>query len=331
MVIGIIGLSNESGLGRLADDFYNHFDCNILVLNHIKGQDKTKFKNAVYCTGIPTNEEITALARESDLLLTFETPFNPNAYSIFKQFKKPTICVTMYECMQDNQWFWKDVDVFISCSLPDLQEISLKNKIYLPIPIDTERIKFIERSGKIRKILHNAGYMGFQGRNGTTEVIKFMRRYINDDIELKIRGQEEHNLFAYDKSDKRITLEAGEIDFDNLYSWGDLFFFPCRFNGLCLPIQEALASGLPVMTSDLIAWTGLIPKEWQIKTITPNNISYGKFIEVRKIDIDDALVKFEWFKNQDLKKLSHQAREIAEKRSWEVMKPKYEKLFKILL
>ena len=329
MRIGIIGPANESGLGRLVEDFYNHFECNVLAVNHNKGQ-RRKFERALYSqNATPTNDELHYLADESDLLLTFETPFSPNAYKIFKQRKKPTVCMTMYECMQDGREFWNDVDVFISCSLPDLQTVGYRNKIFLPVPIDTERIKFIPRQGKIRKIIHNAGYGGFYGRNGTTEVLKTFSRYQGDDMELIIRGQQKPELDAM-RDKKNIIFDTGEKEFDQLYSYGDLFFFPCRFNGLSLPIQESMAAGLPVLTSPLKAWKGLVPEEWQVPFKSTMNIAYGRMIEIGMIDPEKAVAKIEWLKTQDLQQLSYQARAAAEKRSWAKLKPEYEKLFNVL-
>ncbi len=327
--LGIVGLDNQSGLGRLMEDFNNHYDCYLLVPNHPKGQYK-RYENAHYCNNItPTDQEIIDFLTKIDLLLSFETPYSANLFRLAKAMGKPVVCMTMYECMRDSHPMWNDVDVFISCSLPDMREVTFKNKVYLPVPIDTDRIPFIQRKGKIRKIIHNAGYSGYRGRNGTTEVAKFMNRY-KGDIELILRAQVEPDTPAL-REDPRILIDMEEKPFEELYAYGDLFFFPCRFNGLCLPVQEALASGLPVLTSELLAWDGLLPVEWQIPMQGKEKIAYGRMIETGYIDVKEAIKRFEWFLAQDLAKMSKLARILAEKRSWRVLKPRYDKLFNTLL
>jgi len=60
-------------------------------------------------------------------------------------------------------------------------------------------------------------------------------------------------------TDSRIEYRIG--DCQDLWSEGDVFVFPEKFNGLSLPLQEAFASGMAVITTDRFPNDTYLPKD----------------------------------------------------------------------
>lgn len=58
-----------------------------------------------------------------------------------------------------------------------------------------------------------------------------------------------------------LSYEEGTFDRREVYTKGDVLLYPSRFDGLGLSICEALACGLPVITTDVAPINELYPKE----------------------------------------------------------------------
>ena len=51
------------------------------------------------------------------------------------------------------------------------------------------------------------------------------------------------------RPNQKISIERGTRSRGRLFDVGDVFLFPDKFNGLSLPLQEAYASGMAVMST----------------------------------------------------------------------------------
>lgn len=99
------------------------------------------------------------------------------------------------------------------------------------------------------RFLHVAGWPAVGDRNGTGIVAEAAQR-MRSDAEVLIRGQH-RDVTRYRRLTPRLKVAAGNVaDQWDLYRHADVLVMPRRFGGLCLPVLEALACGLPVVMPD---------------------------------------------------------------------------------
>jgi len=101
---------------------------------------------------------------------------------------------------------------------------------------------------------HNAGVGGMNLRKGTDLVVKSFlnvtgnaKLIIHSIVPISRYGNEIIDMI---KRDKRIQFIEKIVTAPGLYHLGDVFVYPSRLEGIGLCIPEALACGLPVITTD---------------------------------------------------------------------------------
>lgn len=104
--------------------------------------------------------------------------------------------------------------------------------------------------------VHNAGHGGLGGRNGTLEIIEAMR-FVRSKIKLIINSQ-----VPFKCDDPRVEVRVKDYEnYWDLWGEGDVFLFPEKFNGLSLPIQETMASGMAIMSTNRYPFNAYLPRE----------------------------------------------------------------------
>ncbi|MBU2495965.1 MAG: glycosyltransferase family 4 protein [Candidatus Omnitrophica bacterium] len=100
---------------------------------------------------------------------------------------------------------------------------------------------------------HSAGLS--PDRKGTDILVKAFRE-VRGDSKLIIHTQSQRTLKKHSLAhrlitqDPRVELIEKEVEAPGLYHLGDVYVYPTRLEGIGLTIMEALASGLPVITTD---------------------------------------------------------------------------------
>jgi len=253
-------------------------------------------------------------------MLFLETPFNWDLIPYCRGHGIKTCLVTMYEC---TPIMHPEPDLYICPSLLDLQYFHGSSKVFLPLPVEYPWKQKI----KVEEYIHNGGYLGLRGREGTVLLIEAME-HVKSPIKLTIRVQE-NVAPAYQRkmaADRRITYIAATVPYEELYSSGDACVAPQKFNGCSLPLQEARASGMLVMTTDrfpMSTWlprTPLIPVRGYQKARIGG--AYMEFDEALVDPRDIARKIDEWYQ-QDITEYSLSGKRWAEENSWEVLKPRY--------
>lgn len=301
-------MATDQGLGYLAKDFFDHgLIQKVLIHHHSSRVNHYDW----YPESARVNEEQLL---ECDVLLLFETGFNWELVRKAKAKGIKIVLMPMYECTPDP--LPVEPDLIIAPSLLDSEYYSQKNSMFLPVPVN---VPFKLRT-KASSFVHNAGNGGIGGRNGTKEVLEAMK-HIKSDITLILRSQVPLKI----PNDPRIRLEVGQIDKNELFSVGDVFLFPEKFNGLSLPLQEAFASGMAVMAGDRFPVNTWLPKEILIPVdhYTSEAITRRKFACAQYTPEAIATTMLAWY-NSDITKLSTKGKEFAEANSWEKLKPKYQ-------
>lgn len=321
LTIGMIGRSDNSGLGMMTLQYARNLRIeNLLIItaSH-KDTDYERFPGAQFLpeNTLPSDDTLRAFYGNLDVLLTIETPYNPNAYNLAREMGVKTVLIPMVECTRMD--LFKEADLFLCHSLMDFRECPFDNKIHLPFPMNTSELSFIRREGPARTFVHIAGYGSFHGRNGTREVIEAFKKMNHPELRLIIYSQ-----VPMDIENGAANIEVrGEVPcYTDLYREGEVLLFPFKFGAMDLPVMEALASGMPVVLNRLKEW-----EEWLIDDHFGVDIERHYAVSIPKIgipvfavepSIDDLFKTIIWCSKNDMGPYSEKAREWAEGNNWEV-------------
>jgi glycosyltransferase involved in cell wall biosynthesis len=176
------------------------------------------------------------------------------------------------------------------------------------------------------RLLHIGGKKAARDRNGTETVIE-MLKYSKADYELVIKTQTPLDIKC---DDPRLTIDTGNPENrEEMYDGYDAMLLPRRYAGLCLPMNEALISGLPVFMTNLMPNSAILPPEWLIKAEKIDQFRAKSMIDVHAGDPKQLAKIVDNYMNMrrrgDMKK---KALNIGlENFSAEVLKPKYLEIF----
>lgn len=263
--------------------------------------------------------KIHDFCRQMDAMLFFETPFSWPLLPWCADNGIRTYLVPMYECHPLSA---PRPHKYLCPSLLDMDYFP--SGTFLPLPVDypwTQRYCAVS-------YLHNGGYLGLRGREGTTLLIEAMR-HVKSPLSLTIRVQEnvkpEYQVMA--ARDKRIDYVPLTVPYEELYATADVCVQPQKFNGCSLPLQEACAAGLLVMTTDRYPMNTWLPKGPLIPVAGyDRGVSIGpgylRFDEARVEPRDVAATMDAWY-GRDVSEFSLAGKRWAEEHSWEVLKPRW--------
>ena len=126
---------------------------------------------------------------------------------------------------------------------------------YIPWGTDCETFQQSdEQESEQVRFFHSAGMLGVNNRKGTDILVRAFQNVrgkakliIHSQVELSKYPNETASLID---SDKRIKFIQAILGPPGLYHLGDVYVYPTRLEGIGLTIPEALASGLPVITTN---------------------------------------------------------------------------------
>lgn len=303
---GSIVFATEQGLGYLAKSFYDNG-----IIDYIAVQPHSSRVN--HYEWYPDRMLPDSLLDVCDTLLFFETPHDWKMIVKAREKGIKTILIPMYECTRFP--FPYEPDEVWSPSALDHQFYGDKSTKQITIPVD---VKWKLRE-KALVFVHNAGNGGLGGRNGTKELIEALK-YVKSPIKLIIRSQ----IPIQDIDDPRVEVRVGT--FDDIWSEGDVFIFPEKFNGLSLPLQEAFASGMLVMCGNRFPNTEWLPNEPMIPVWDYHKERIAVSFNCAEFQPQDIAQTIDTWYNKDIKKFSYLGKEWGQKNSWDTLKSFYKKM-----
>lgn len=305
--IGSIVFATDQGLGYLAKSFYDHGIINqVYIQPH--GSRTNHWDWYPRESVVPTPE---LLLESCDTLLFFEEVWHWKLIPQAREKGVRTVLMPMYECTRNPLPY--QPDAIINPSL--LDQDYFPQGTFIPVPVDVPwRLR--ERA---RIFVHNAGNGGLGGRNGTKEVIEAMA-LVKSPIRLIIRSQVP--LHWVTDFDSRIEVRIGQ--FDDIWSEGDVFLFPEKFNGLSLPMQEAFAAGMLVMGGDRHPINTWLPHEPLIPIEDYLNVTISRPIKSALYTPAAIAAKIDEYYDTDISKFSLLGKEYAENNSWKKLKETYQ-------
>lgn len=326
MRLTLLVRADMTGLGIQTRAYYKHLKPHKTVLIDISNlngnpQHYEWYEDVHVIKGIPTNDQVNDILQDTDILLTAETPYNLDLYRIAREKGIKTICV-------ENPEFYDHIK-YPQFELPDLmilpsvwKEAEIRRHaqsrgtkvIQLHHPVDREEIHFKLRT--TTKPLHIAGKPAANDRNGTWNFLQAC----HDGVVIT----QDHSLADRIKKRYSSSRVLENVDDQNwMYQVGDILVLPRKYGGNCLPLNEALASGMPVIMPDISPNNNLLPPEWLVPAYISDSFTPRTKVDIWTTDHNALVERIEWIKAQDMKKLSQQASAIADTISWKTLLPKY--------
>ena len=278
MRLGIIARSDNTGLGNQTRELVGMLNPEkILLINSSffnQNEQHPEWYAGYNCIttdrGFPRQGEIKGFLQNLDVVISCETFYSQQFIDMARLAGIKTILQYNYEFLGNLQnKDWSLPDVLLAPSTWHIDDIrglygNVCEIIYLPPPTDAELFKDVRNinAQDHKKILHIAGKAAVKDRNGTETVIK-MLEYSREDYKLVIKTQTPLDIKS---TDERIIIETKNVaNKQDLYSGYDAMVLPRRYAGLCLPMNEALMSGMPVFMPRVSPNTTVLPDEWTLE------------------------------------------------------------------
>jgi glycosyltransferase involved in cell wall biosynthesis len=321
MRLGIIARSDKTGLGNQTYELTKMLNpTKVLLINSTHFNQNQQFPelyegyNVMETSrGFATDKEAAAFLEGLDAVLSCETFYSTTLIDLAKKMGIKTLLQYNFEFLDNLKHpDWPLPDVLISPSFWNFDlvydKFSSKCKVvHLPPPVSEERFakaRSINQNGNLNKILHVAGKIADADRNGTNTVME-MLKYSTANYELVIKVQNPERLEDISR-DPRLSIDTSNPNSNmDLYSGFDAMVLPRRYAGLCLPMNEALMSGLPVFMTDVSPNNFILPKDWLIDSKQIGKIKTRSILPVYEANprkLAEAVDNFINDKNKSIEK-----------------------------
>ena len=297
MRLGIIARCDNTGLGNQTKELVKMLNPDkILLIDSYSFNNNKQYPqwydgyNVIKTVkGMPRTNEVVSFLDGIDVVISCETFYHLDFVDIARKRNIKTILQYNYELFGNlvhPEWLLPDVLLSPSSWNIDVvkEKFGSKCKIYhLPPPTDTSLFNAAREnnlSKTHKRILHSAGKKAAKDRNGTNTVVE-MLKHSSADYELVIATQTPLDFIT---KDSRLKINKDNVrNREDLYSGYDAMVLPRRYAGLCLPMNEALISGLPVFMTDISPNNQILPHNWLVGS---NKI--GEFKTKSMVDIYEA-------------------------------------------
>lgn len=329
MRIGLIARADSRGLGIQTKAFYDNMhpaktmvvDCPSLKPLPIR---RDWYPDATWVHGLPSDLDFRAWLQDLDVVYTAETGYSPHFWDEAERAGVKTVLHANYEFLNRND----RPSLWAAPSTWHLKDFPHGAK-FLPVPIELDKFT-PNTSCPARRFLHIVGRPAIHDRNGTADLIEALR-HVQSPISVTFKCQEPGYIQLPALPDHvDAVVECGDTkDYWDNYTNYDVLVLPRRFGGLCLPLNEALGAGMPVIMPDIDPnqW---LPKEWLIPASHKTSFMAKNRVDVYGTDPIALAAKIDQFATGLLFFLQekHFAQDLAQSLSWDSLKPKYEQTFK---
>ncbi len=296
MIVGTVAYTTCQGIAYLARDFHlNGVIQRVYTVRHPHYQSyPDRYRQYPHGPGYD-RRTIREFLDGLDVLFLFETYLDPLVLRMAVERRIPIAVMPMYEYTPNP--FPAPMALWLCPSLLDLdvyggtanrQSVSGEMRrtasglsyyrhgpgrewaTFIPVPVS----KPWKARSVARHFVHNAGHGQKDWAKGTPVVLEgiartdcaddpnfrfTLRLQPGEDRTAHLRRDLAHHPAAVRLGD-RLMVEYGDLPEGSLYETGDVFLNAERWNGLSLPLQEAFASGMLVMTTDRYPANTWLPK-----------------------------------------------------------------------
>lgn len=310
-MIAILGKNNDKGLGTLTRQYLKH-----LPIDKAFFVEDSRTNHDIDGVYIDNPDQVINHLDGITILIVLEMPV-VNVFRRCKQFGIKTILKVNYEFLPES--LQHEPDLYLCSSSLNYEAVHSSKKILIPDPIDLDDITVKPRK-KCNTFVHNAGTIGLGGANGTKELIEALK-LTSKPFKMIIRSQ-----VPLECDDSRVELKIGSIDFKDLYTEGDVFIMPQKFRATSLPIQEAMASGMPVLSSNIQPFNEFVNFTFVVGAYTREYLT--RPVNCAVLDPKEIAKSLDRLYDLDIEEESEIAIKFGESISWQKLRNKYLKLLK---
>jgi glycosyltransferase involved in cell wall biosynthesis len=248
----IIGFKDDTGLGRMSADLRALLaPIRFLVLPSRRLAGQPLAAGEIPFDANASDADLDGVLSPLEGVIFFEAVPHPALLATARRRGVATVCVPMWEWFNPAEPSWPLCSLFIcpnEICRRVLERLGLQNLAVLPWPIDLRALPRRQIAGPARTFVHNAGLFEPDDRKGTRLAMEAFRRVKLPTLRLIVRSQ---NALPFDANDPRIEVRTGNLPrHGDLYAEGDTAIQPSKAEGLGFAILEAVASGMPVITTD---------------------------------------------------------------------------------
>jgi glycosyltransferase involved in cell wall biosynthesis len=291
--IGIIVRSDNTGLGNQTLELTKMLNPHrVLLIDSSPFNGNTQYPerysgySVINSFGFPSDEIVSDFLEGLDIVFSCEVFYSDQLINMAKSKGIKTVLQYNYELFPNIVYRELPLaDVLIAPSQWNIEKVERLFKhrskiVFLPPPTNSELFQEASKNNLSKthnKILHIAGKRAAKDRNGTDLVIQMLKNS-RADYQLVIKSQTEINVGL---RDSRLVVEIGNTENrEDMYSGFDGMLLPRRYAGLCLPMNEALMSALPVFMTDISPNNLILPKEWMFKAVSLGLLSSKTKVEL---------------------------------------------------
>lgn len=340
MRLGLLVYGSNTGLGIQTKAYYDHLNPHATLAVDISGLNKMKVNRSWYsgnvrwADGFPTNRDHEWLVDNSDVILVAETPLNYHLFKYARLRGVKTVLAYNYEMLDYFEHpTWEKPDIFAAPTFWNLDDMQMRffGVRSLPVPTIVDGVSQ-KRLPEFRTFLHVAGRPAVADRNGTMVFLQAATLLKDSGLRFVVRIQDSEIGQEMKTAHPSVEFHMGDVENnDDLYADGDVLVLPRRFGGLCLPVNEALARGIPVIIPHCSPNDSQLPHEWLVPGEFSGDIWTRKKIPLFQVTVQDLATKMVQFSDMsNAQTVGDFARRLAEQRSWKVYKPAYEDLLEEL-
>jgi hypothetical protein len=328
----LIARADNGGLGNQTWALAQHVSFDKILIVHADHYTRGRADLSRYeglapevrsCPAQPGPHDAAWLLSGSRVVFTAETWYKPSIPLMARQQGVRAV-------IQANPEFWTREEMVGEVWLPSRweQDRMPGNAVYVQVPVDRERLQVRDYDQHSSFTFLHIHSNAMEDRNGTRAVLAACEQ-MTQRCQLLIRGG---RMSGLTRIGPVLVQWLGPYDgpYWEMYpSIADCLVLPRRFGGLCLPMQEAAALGMPILTTDLspqrswIPYSGLVPTH----SARPVRMKGGEF-EVHDVNVPALAARMDRMVGQKaFWKFGHHASLAwADSLDWKRLAPEYEAL-----
>jgi len=328
-VFGLIARPDNRGLGQQTWAMFRNLQPDKTLLLDIPSVQPLpahpgRFPGATMLERFPSRRDIEAFLDGLDVVYTAETGYGQHLWDVAEKRGVRTILHVNYE-------FWNVDDrptVYAAPTIWNIEQLP-ESTLHLPVPIEVDRLTVEPKPPTASRFLHIVGRPAVFDRNGTPDVfaaLQHVRSNVTVTVACQQRGYVEDLQRNY-RIPGNVEVDIRATDLANYwenYLDADALIMPRRFGGLCLPVQEAVGCGLPVIMPD-ISPNGWLPGEWLVPATHSGTLHAKRVVDVYNVDVEALASQIDRLAQDDVfyARAHEDAMRLRRRYSWDALRGRY--------
>ena len=324
MKVALLSYSNQaSGIGVLAHGLMKWLPADsFLSVRGSKGQDHWMTRQDNITAPRPPLFENFLRRYKPDVLLSIETMFDNGRY-IFDTCSRRrirTATIIMHESYNPGR---TRLGLYICPTCIAYDRVDVPNKAYFEFPIEIEPFPFTLRT-QAKRFLHVMGHGAQYNRRQTREAVAGFIEANIPGATLTVHCLQDWRAEYGRREDPRVTYRRQLFpNRADLYSGFDVLIQPSSYEGFGLPILEAQACGMPVITTNaapmnehILADEDLIAVDRVVRLETKGQCPTRVNCDQHLVTASGVAAAIRRMSAGDISRKSRTAHEYAETRAW---------------